>query len=172
LVFIAVLREGFETVLFIVAKFDQEWLLPGMGAIAGLVVAVILGFLLFKWGIKLNIRLFFQIMGIFLLLIIGGLVIGVLKQFDAAALLISQSSNQNLCLNWGQSCLLGPLVWDWSATLSDQQFPGILLKSLLGYRERLYVVQGIAYLLFMVTIGSIYFRSLTPQVQKSLPSAS
>ncbi|TVQ42671.1 MAG: hypothetical protein EA365_14885 [Gloeocapsa sp. DLM2.Bin57] len=163
LVFVAVLQEGFETVLFIVAKFEQEWLLPGLGAIAGLGVAVILGFLLFKWGVRLNIRLFFQIMGVFLLLIIGGLVVGTLRHFETALLVLSQSSSRNLCLNWGQSCLLGPLVWDWSGILPDKQFPGILLKSLLGYRERLYLVQAIAYLTFLGTIGSLYVRSLIPQ---------
>lgn len=172
LVFVAVLREGFETVLFIVAKFEQEWLLPALGAIAGLSVAVILGFLLFKWGVKLNIRLFFQIMGIFLLLIIGGLVIGVLKHFDAAASLLSPlSSNGDLCLNWGQSCILGPLVWDLSSILSDRQFPGILLKSLLGYRDHLYLVQATAYLIFITVIGGLYWRSSHPKVSKNFKTA-
>ena len=39
LIFIAVLREGFETVLFIVAKFQQAWTLPAIGAVTGLLVA-------------------------------------------------------------------------------------------------------------------------------------
>ncbi|RMF27907.1 MAG: hypothetical protein D6756_01130, partial [Cyanobacteria bacterium J083] len=78
LVFIAVLREGFETVLFILAKFQTEWLSPTIGGIIGLLLAATLGYLLFKGGIKLNVRLFFQVMGILLLLIVGGLLISVL----------------------------------------------------------------------------------------------
>jgi high-affinity iron transporter len=40
--------------------------------------AVAIGFLLFKWGVKINIRRFFQVMGVFLLLIVAGLVVGAL----------------------------------------------------------------------------------------------
>lgn len=162
LVFIAVLREGFETVLFILAQFDQGWTATTLGAIAGLISAAILGILLFKGGVKLNIRLFFKIMGIFLLLIVGGLLMGVLKHCDQAVALYSQLTAQNWCL-FDSSCLLGPQVWDGSAILSDHKFPGILLKSLFGYRQTLYLGQAIAYLLFLFTIGTIYFQSLGSQ---------
>jgi high-affinity iron transporter len=54
LIFIAVLREGFETVVFIVAKF-QQGIVPVIGAIAGLAMATGIGVLLFKWGVKINI---------------------------------------------------------------------------------------------------------------------
>jgi high-affinity iron transporter len=36
-----------------------------------------------------------------------------------------------------------------------------VLKALFGYRAKLYLVQAVAYLLFLFTIGSIYFNSLT-----------
>ena len=49
LIFFAVLREGFETVVFIAAKF-QQGLLPALGAVAGLGVAAGMGVLLFKMG--------------------------------------------------------------------------------------------------------------------------
>ena len=162
LVFIAVLREGFETVLFIVAKFQQEWVLSALGAVAGLAGAAILGFLLFRWGVKINIRLFFQVMGIFLMLIVGGLVVGALKHFDAAAALLSQINSQYaaLCFSDGASCILGPQVWDASNVLPDRQFPGIILKALFGYRQTLYLGQAIAYVLFLGIVGSAYFQSL------------
>ncbi|PSF37733.1 hypothetical protein C7H19_09300 [Aphanothece hegewaldii CCALA 016] len=163
LVFIAVLREGFETVLFILAQFDQGWLATTIGAIAGLISASILGILLFRGGIKLNIRLFFKIMGIFLLLIVGGLLIGVLKHFDQAVTLFSLMTGKNRCLFQNSSCLLGPQIWDGSAILSDKQFPGILLKALFGYRQTLYLGQAIVYLLFLFTIGKIYFQNLSSQ---------
>ncbi|MEM6612206.1 MAG: FTR1 family protein, partial [Cyanobacteria bacterium P01_C01_bin.72] len=70
LIFIAVVREGFETVLFILAKFQQEWALPALGAVAGLILAAVMGIALFSLGVRINIRLFFQVMGIFLLLIV------------------------------------------------------------------------------------------------------
>ena len=163
LIFIAVLREGFETVLFIVAKFQQDWTLPAIGAIAGILGAVLLGILLFALGVRINIRLFFQIMGVFLLLIVGGLVLSALYHLDTALALISQLLPQysDLCISDGASCLLGNKVWDASTFLPDKQFPGILLKSLFGYRQILYLGQVVAYVLFLATIGTAYFQSLT-----------
>jgi high-affinity iron transporter len=162
LVFIAVLREGFETVLFILAQFDQGWPATTVGAIAGFISAAILGILLFRGGVKLNVRLFFQLMGIFLLLIVGGLLIGVLSHLDRAVALLSQITGHanSWCLSDGSSCLLGTQVWDGSAILSDTQFPGIILKALFGYRQTLYLGQAIAYLLFLATVGGVYFQSL------------
>jgi high-affinity iron transporter len=169
LVFIAVLREGFETVLFIIAKFQEGLILPTAGAVTGLLAAAGLGVLLFKWGVKINIRLFFQVMGILLLLIVGGLVIGMLKHFDASVMLLSQLDWRyaNWCISPGESCLLGPLVWDASGFLSDREFPGIILKSLFGYREKLYLGQAIAYLLFLGIVGGVYFQSLTGKLVKA-----
>jgi high-affinity iron transporter len=163
LVFIAVLREGIETVLFIVAKFQSGVILPTIGAIIGLLTAALLGLLLFKWGVKINIRLFFQVMGVFLLLIIGGLVVGVLKHLDGAIASLTEINPEyaGLCITHGVSCLLGMQVWDISHILPDSQLPGVILKSLLGYRDHLYLLQGIFYLLFLTVIGGIYWRSLS-----------
>jgi high-affinity iron transporter len=173
LVFIAVLREGFETVLFIAAQFQEGWQIPTMGAIAGLSLATLLGFILFEWGIKINIRLFFQIMGIFLLLIIGGLVIGVLKHFDALVFSLAEIdlNYAKFCVVDRGSCILGWQVWDASKFLPEKQFPGILLKTLFGYRQTLYLAQAIAYVLFLVGVGGTYFWSIVGvKTQKSVVS--
>ncbi len=161
LIFIAVLREGMETVLFILAKFQQDWILATLGAIGGLIVATVMGIALFALGVKINLRLFFQVMGIFLLLIVGGLAIGALKHFDSAATLFSQLSTSSWCLAGGDSCILGRQVWDGAQFLPDSQFPGIILKALFGYRQTLYLGQVIVYLSFLIIIGTAYFQSLT-----------
>ncbi len=166
LILIAVLREGFETVLFIAANF-QQGLIPAFGALAGLAAAVGIGVLLFKWGVKINIRLFFQIMGVLLLLIVAGLVVSALKHFDEAVGSLAQIDRQSesLCFYYERftkdpSCILGPKVLDTSNILPDDQFPGIVLKALFGYREKLYIVQAVAYVVFLLTVGGVYFRSL------------
>ncbi|HEY9901713.1 MAG TPA: FTR1 family protein [Candidatus Sericytochromatia bacterium] len=166
LIFIAVLREGFETVVFIIAKF-QQGLVPALGAISGIAMATGIGVLLFKWGVKINIRRFFQVMGVFLLLIVAGLVSGALAHFDQAAAALAHMNRQSesWCLYYehfakNPSCILGPMVWNTSRVLPDDQFPGLVLKALFGYREKLYLVQAVAYLLFLFTIGSVYFNSL------------
>ena len=159
LIFIAVVREGFETVLFILAKFQQDWTLPAVGAVAGLSLAAIMGIALFSLGVRINIRLFFQVMGVFLLLIVGGLVMGALKHFDAALGLLSQLSTNNWCWS-NDSCILGTQVWDGSNVLPDKQFPGIVLKALFGYRQTLYLGQVVAYISFLIAVGVAYFQSL------------
>jgi high-affinity iron transporter len=167
LILIAVVREGFETVLFIAANF-QQGLLPVLGAIAGLATATLIGVLLFKWGVKINIRQFFQVMGVFLVLIVAGLVVSAWKNFDQgwANFALTTSNPENICFYYDHfsnihACILGPLVWNTAEILPEQKFPGIILKSLFGYREHLYLVQAIGYVLFLATVGGLYFRSLS-----------
>jgi high-affinity iron transporter len=152
-IFIAVLREGSETVVFILAQLEQSWQSASLGAIAGLSLASLLGWLLFAGGVKIPVRLFFQGMGILLLLIIGGLVVGVLRHLDLAAHLLGWCTGEG-------SCVLGAQVWDGSQILPDTKFPGIILKALFGYRQTLYLAQIVAEGLFLTVMGTLYFQSL------------
>jgi len=166
LIFFAVLREGFETVLFITARFQQGWV-PILGAIAGIVTAVAIGVLLFQWGVKINLRQFFQVMGVFLLLIVAGLVISTLAHLETALHTLAQLNPQfeRLCLtaqsSQASTCILGPLLWDTHRLLPERQFPGIILHTLFGYEDQLYLVQAVSYISFLSTVGLIYLRSLT-----------
>lgn len=158
LIFIAVLREGFETVVFILANL-QRGSAATAGAIAGLIGATAIGLALFKFGLRINLKRFFQVMGLLLLLIVAGLVTSLIKNVDGAAVALQQQNLIDLC--WSQaSCAMGPLLWDTSAVMPDQQFPGLIFKTLLGYRDHLYGLQALGYLTFIVTVGSLYFRSL------------
>lgn len=166
LIFIAVLREGFETVIFVSAQFQQGFT-PALGALGGLLGAAIIGALIFKWGVKIEIRQFFKFMGILLLLIVAGLAVSALKHFDQAAAILSQTDTNyaGICVYFDRSaqlhsCILGPMVWNAAGILPDQQFPGILLKALFGYRERLYLLQAVGYTIFLVTVGPLYFQKL------------
>ncbi|MBD0337156.1 MAG: FTR1 family protein [Cyanobacteria bacterium Co-bin13] len=165
LICIAVLREGFETVLFLFTTVQQGSTTAAVGgAIAGLVTAALIGLALFRWGIRINLKQFFQVMGVLLLLIVGGLVLSAFKNLDAALAAISQLDLRNSDLCFSQtSCILGPQVWDGSGILPEKKFPGILLKTLFGYREHLYLLQVLAYLGFLFTVGGTYFRSLNPR---------
>lgn len=163
LIFFAVLREGFETVVFIAAQFQQGGA-PVIGATGGLLGAIVIGILLFKLGVKINLKQFFQGMGIFLLLIVSGLVIGVLAHFDKSLAILAQLNPEyaNLCVSEPNSCFLGGLIWDASKVLPQKQFPGVILHTLFGYVDRLYWVEAIAYLIFLTTVGSLYLQSLNP----------
>lgn len=162
LVAIAVLQEGFETVLFVLSQFQPGWM-PILGGLCGALGAVLIGFMIFRWGMRINLSLFFQIMGVLLLIIVSGLVISALKDLDQAVLQLSHVAPawSSLCGGDGinDSCILGPRLWDTHAWLPDRQFPGILLKTLFGFRDRLYLVQAIAYVLYGVTMTVLYFQS-------------
>ncbi|OYQ65354.1 hypothetical protein B9G53_08070 [Pseudanabaena sp. SR411] len=167
LILIAVLREGFEVVIFISAKL-QGGLVPIIGAIAGLVGAVAIGIALFQFGIRINLKVFFQAMGVFLLLIVAGLVISAIGHLDKAVAAFAELSQTSLCFPTEatetttsiSSCLLGGLVWDVHEILPDKEFPGILLKALFGFRDRLFLGQAIAYFTFLASAGFLYFQSL------------
>ena len=167
LILIAVLREGFEVVIFISAKL-QGGLVPIIGAIAGLVGAVAIGVALFQFGIRINLKVFFQAMGVFLLLIVAGLVISAIGHLDKAVAAFAELSQTSLCfpteatetITSISSCLLGGLVWDVHEILPDKEFPGILLKALFGFRDRLFLGQAIAYFTFLASAGFLYFQSL------------
>jgi high-affinity iron transporter len=170
LIFVAVLREGVETVLFIGAQIQQGWL-PALGAIGGILGAIGIGLLIFKGGVKINLRLFFQLMGGLLLLIVAGLVVTALRKFEASLVLLGQVNPTalNWCNHPGDSCILGRQVWDLSAILPDRRFPGILLKALFGYTQQLYLVQAIAYLAFLISVGGLYWKSIQPRPPSPKP---
>jgi high-affinity iron transporter len=164
LIFFAVLREGFETVIFIAAKF-QQGPMPIVGAIAGLIVAVGIGVLLFQLGVKINLRLFFQVMGMFLLLIVAGLVVSTLAHLNLAfSRLAVLDPAASICFSQpvlaNASCLLGPLLWDTHRILPAREFPGIILHILFGYEDRVFLAEAVGYGLFLAIVGNLYLRSL------------
>jgi high-affinity iron transporter len=163
LILIAVLREGFEVVIFISAKLEAG-IVPIIGAIAGLVGAVAIGIALFQFGIRINLKVFFQAMGIFLLLIVAGLVVSAIGHLDKAVVAYAELSQTSLCFPTDtsqiHSCLLGGLVWDVHDILPDNQFPAILLKAMFGFRDRLYLGQAIGYFTFLASAGFLYFQQI------------
>src|SRR6195952_1679793 len=75
--FLAVMREGFETAVFLLATFNESasgasaWI----GAILGILVAVGLGYAIFRGGVRLNLSKFFRATGVVLVLVAAGLVV-------------------------------------------------------------------------------------------------
>lgn len=73
--FFAVLREGLETAVFLLAAFqaaDNEGT-AGVGALLGILTAVILGAGLYRGGISINLARFFRVTSVVLVIIAGGL---------------------------------------------------------------------------------------------------
>lgn len=177
LISVAVLREGAETVLFIAGTLTPDQAqsglaqyAPAIGCFAGIFVAIAIGLAMFKFGIKLNIRAFFKVLGLILLLIVSGLVITSLSAFDLANTIdkifdpISQSYQfldpPRRVIEW---FTLGSQITDTSNILPADKFPGIIFSTLFGYSDKLYATQIVSYCIFISTMGTLYFRSLASQ---------
>jgi iron uptake system component EfeO len=73
--FFAVLREGLETAVFLLAAFQASGnaLTAGLGALLGILTAVVIGAGLYRGGIHVNLARFFKVTAVFLVLIAAGL---------------------------------------------------------------------------------------------------
>jgi high-affinity iron transporter len=74
--FLAVLREGLETAVFVVATFQAATspAAAASGAIVGILVAVVLGAAVYRGAVKINLARFFTATGLVLVLVAAGLV--------------------------------------------------------------------------------------------------
>jgi high-affinity iron transporter len=78
--FLAVLREGLETVVFFLAAFNASGAAgpAALGAALGIIVAVGLGYAVYRGGVRLNLSRFFRATGVVLALVAAGLVVSAL----------------------------------------------------------------------------------------------
>jgi high-affinity iron transporter len=99
--FLAVLREGFETVVFLLAAFQAsiDPAAAGIGALLGIVVAVALGYGIYRGGVRINMARFFRITGVVLVLVAAGLVSTAMHTAHEAGWLNS-FQGQALDLTW------------------------------------------------------------------------
>jgi high-affinity iron transporter len=73
--FLAVLREGLETVVFLLAAFQESGSgHAGLGAALGIVIAIALGYGIYRGGVRINLSRFFRFTGLVLVLVAAGLV--------------------------------------------------------------------------------------------------
>ena len=73
--FLAVLREGFETSVFLLAAFQDatDTTAAGAGAVIGLVAAIAIGVGIYRGGVRINLNRFFRITGLILVFVAAGL---------------------------------------------------------------------------------------------------
>ena len=74
LVFFAILREGFETALFLLGSFSMSGTFSYIGFCAGLILALLIGYGIVIQGRKINLRLFFQGTTLMLAIFASGMV--------------------------------------------------------------------------------------------------
>lgn len=144
--FFAVLREGLESALFLISTTigTEANGLQFLGGLLGLSVAVVIGYLIYRGGTRVDIRLFFRVTGILIILFAAGLVAKGIHEFQEASLL--------------------PVVVDqlWNVGIldPDTSVMGQFAKSLFGWRPDPSLLMVIAYLAYLVPIGGA-FLSMT-----------
>ncbi|WP_205849981.1 iron uptake transporter permease EfeU [Nakamurella flava] len=134
--FLAVIREGFETSVFLLAAF-QSAVSPvqaAVGVLLGIGLAVALGYLIYRGGVRLNLSRFFRITGVVLVLVAAGLVMSTLRAAYEAGWLTA-----------GQQTAL-----DLSAVARPGSVTESILTGMLGIRSTLPVVEVVAYVLYAV----------------------
>jgi high-affinity iron transporter len=134
--FFAVIREGLETVVFLLAAFDNaaEPLTAGAGAALGIAAAVVIGVAIYRGGVRLNLTRFFRVTGVVLVFVAAGLVASSLHTAHEAGWLDAGQA-QALDLRW----LVVPGTWTSS-----------LLTGMLGLRPEPTVVEAGGYLAYAV----------------------
>jgi len=99
LAFFAVIREGLETSVFLIAAF-QNSLNPratGTGAVLGILLAAALGYVIYKGGVRINLSRFFRVTGFILVLVAAGLLASAAHAAaEAGFLTVGQASALNL----------------------------------------------------------------------------
>jgi high-affinity iron transporter len=134
--FLAVLREGFETSVFLVSVLgtSSSTAAGTAGAVIGIVIAVAIGYGIYKGGVKLNLARFFKITGIVLVIVAAGLLMTVAHTAHEAGW-INFGQNEAINLSW----LVRPgTVW------------ASLITGVLGLQPRPTVVEAVAWLLYAV----------------------
>lgn len=72
-VFFAIVREGFETAVFLFASDKMQGSIGYMGAVGGIAVAAGLGYLIFSQGKKIPLKTFFNVSSVLLIFMAAGM---------------------------------------------------------------------------------------------------
>jgi high-affinity iron transporter len=97
--FFAVLREGLETAIFLLAAFQSSTspLSTGVGAALGVVVALGLGYAIYRGGVRINLSRFFRVTGFVLVLVAAGLLASSVHEFaEAGVITVGQETAMDL----------------------------------------------------------------------------
>src|SRR3989304_4111389 len=154
LAFVAVVREGVELAIFITAAFfvgDKTQISNNLiqtlaGTILGLGTAFLLGYTLFATTVRLDLRKFFQVTGLLLILFAAGLVAHGVHEFNE--------------VGWIPS--LVEHVWDVNMILDETSLPGQLLKTLFGYNGNPSLTEMIAYFSYLAIVIVFWRQDAVP----------
>ncbi len=162
LAFQAVGREGLETMVFtlaIIFAADGQAATPVhgklllIGAFLGLAVALAVAFAIFKLGAKLNMRKFFRVLGLTLMVFAAGLLADAVENMQE--------------LHWLR--FGGHVLWNTSGAISEDSSFGDVLHSLIGYADHPTVLQALVWVVYLV-VATILFIRLGRYTKRPVPA--
>ena len=150
LAFVAVVREGVELAIFITAALfagssveaNSNIIQVLAGTILGLGTAALLGYTIFATTVRLDLRRFFQVTGLLLILFAAGLVAHGVHEFNEA----------------GWIPAIVEHVWDVNMILDENSLVGELLKTLFGYNGNPSLTEILAYFAYIATVFVFWRR--------------
>ena len=145
LVFFAVVREGVELALLLFAAPGEGKL---VGSLIGLALAIGIGVLIYAFGRRIDLRTFFRVTTVILIMFAAGL-------FAHAALEFAEAGPL--------AAVEGPKLWSTAAVLPDDSGLGAVLRAFLGYQDEPTVLELVAYLGYFVVVWLLSKTSLTRQ---------
>lgn len=144
LVFVSVVREGIEMVLFYAALASEDSAFDlGWSALAGTTIAVALVVAIFKGTTAVNLQKFFAITGVFLIFIASGLLMHAVHEAEEIGIIPE-----------------GDSVWDTGGVIPSDRVDGRILGALIGYRPAPTLLQVIVYFGYLLGVGIPYLASL------------
>ena len=146
LAFLAVGREGLETALFLLAAAGAAGVSETLiGGVLGLVAAVGVGYGIYRGSQWFNLRTFFRVTGILLIVFAAGLLSHGVHEFVEAGLLPAT-----------------PQVWDLSGVLPHDEGVGQWLRTLVGYSAVPTVLELATWAFYLIAALTIFLRPLPP----------
>lgn len=142
LVFVSVLREGVETVIFLGATSLVSAENNLVGALTGIVVAVLLGYIIFFGSMRINLKQFFNVTSVLLILFAAGLVAHGVHELQEARVFPTIVEH----------------IWDINPPveveniyplLHEKGHIGSILQGLFGYNGNPSLVEVASYLLYL-----------------------
>ena len=146
--FVSVAREGLETVLFLSVVFSAAapGPEPAIGAVLGLAGAVGIGIAIFAFGVRVDLRRFFQVTAVILIFVAAGLCAYAVHEFGEAGVIANSGT-----------------VFDISDVLPESSPLGAVLAGLFGYRSAPTPLEVVAYFAYLIPVVTIYLVTDRPR---------
>jgi high-affinity iron transporter len=141
---LAVGREGLETALFLWAGIQAagSTSAPITGAVLGLATAIALGYLIYRGAVRINLRVFFQWTGLFLIVVAAGVLAYGIHDLQEAGVLPGSEA----------------LAFDVTAAIPPGSFGGTLLKGIFNFSPESSILQVVTWALYLVPTMWLFSR--------------